>query len=675
MRILIRSYDIDDLGGSGTTLRAIARYLSELGDIVWATNFAHTVDEIREWSPDLIIGQQWATEEASGWATVLHVPFVMLVHGLGQYEQFMPQCDLVVFNTNTQFQSARSALGATQATVLYPPVLRTDYVTDGTGDCLTLIGSGVIKGVDTFINLARAVPEERFLLVTDDCIADNPANLEIHPEVADIRSIYARTKLLLMPSAQEAYGRVAVEAAMSGIPTVATDLAGIREATSGHAILIGEGGDWDQAVREVLLNLDAHRQSARALAELRDPIEHLAALREKLHALVRAGRRKPTLALCMTVADEAATLAKAIESVAPFVDEIIIGVDRKSTDETSAIAQRWATHYFEYSEPSPPNFPRMRNRAMEMVNTDWAIVLDGHEWIEHPEVIRKALETTAWSIEIQTLYEPDENRVPSLAFPFPRIHRRHVRFVGAEAHEEVSTPLDRRDLHPEIKVWHERRPGQAASVRGEQKAGAELEALRAAWIELGDRRALFYLANGLRDSERYREAISAYEEYLQAPNFKEEGWQALLYMARCFAAEREWSTARRLFEQAILAYPERAESAVGLGYVLLELGEARAATAWFRMAASLPEPTHCRLFVEIPTYRWGAWHGLALALDRTGDYADAAEAESRALARGAGAWAEENIERWRERSIDRLQILQRPDDGETQHRRTLAGGA
>jgi glycosyltransferase involved in cell wall biosynthesis len=563
MRILIRSYDIDDLGGSGVTLRAAERYLSEQGDDVWATNFAHTLGEIREWAPDLIIGQQWATEEASQWATLLRVPFVMMVRGTGQYEQFMPQCDLVVFNTNTQYELARHALGATPATVLYPPVVRADHATAGIGD-------------------------------------------------------------------------------------------------------------WEHAVREALLDLDAHRQSALALAELRDPTEDLASLRTKLQRLVTAGRRKPTLSLCMTVANEAATLEKAIDSVAPFVDEIIIGVDGKSTDETSAIARRRATHYFEYVETSPPNFPRMRNRAMEMVNTDWAIVLDGHEWIEHPELIRPSLETTAWSIEIQTLYEPDENRVPSLAFPFPRIHRRHVRFEGAEAHEEVSTPLERRDLRTDIKVWHERKPGHASSIRSEQKAGAELDALRAAWIERGDRRALFYLANGLRDSGRYRDAIIAYEEYLRAPNFKEEGWQAMLYMARCFAAEREWGPARHLFEQAILACPERAEAAVGLGYVLLELGEPRAATAWFRMAASLPEPTHCRLFVEVPTYRWGAWHGLALALDRAGDHTAAAEAESRALAGGAGEWADENTQMWRRRSADRLEVLQSTDDGPMQYGKALA---
>src|SRR5436305_14742741 len=103
----------------------------------------------------------------------------------------MPQCDLVVFNTITQYQLARPALGATPAMVLYPPVFRADYATDGAGACLTLIGSGAIKGVDRFINLARAIPAQSFLLVPDDRIADHPPNAALHSRVADIKSISA----------------------------------------------------------------------------------------------------------------------------------------------------------------------------------------------------------------------------------------------------------------------------------------------------------------------------------------------------------------------------------------------------------------------------------------------------------------------------------------------------
>jgi hypothetical protein len=65
------------------------------------------------------------------------------------------------------------------------------------------------------------------------------------------------------------------------------------------------------------------------------------------------------------------------------------------------------------------------------------------------------------------------------------------------------------------------------------------------------------------------------------------------------------------------------------------------------MAAALPEPVDCRLFVEVPVYRWGAWHGLALALHALGDRQGALTAERRAKRGGAGAWADQNISAWK----------------------------
>jgi len=210
--------------------------------------------------------------------------------------------------------------------------------------------------------------------------------------------------------------------------------------------------------------------------------------------------------------------------------------------------------------------------------------------------------------------------------------------------------MNRRDSRLDIHVWHERRPGAAAMSRADQKCHGELDVLRAAWTQHRDRRALFYLANGLKDAGRYDEAIGCYEAYLEAPNFPEEGWQALLFLARCRAAGRDWHSAKQSFERAVLAAPERAEGFFGLGQVLLAEGQARPASSWFRLAASLPEPMDCRMFIEVPIYRWAAWHGLALALDRLGDYRGAAEAEARARASGAGAWTTHNINLWRTRA-------------------------
>ena len=52
--------------------------------------------------------------------------------------------------------------------------------------------------------------------------------------------------------------------------------------------------------------------------------------------------KRPTISLCIFARDEAATIREAIESVKPLCDEIIIGIDSSSSDETEAIAAEYA---------------------------------------------------------------------------------------------------------------------------------------------------------------------------------------------------------------------------------------------------------------------------------------------------------------------------------------------
>jgi glycosyltransferase involved in cell wall biosynthesis len=104
-----------------------------------------------------------------------------------------------------------------------------------------------------------------------------------------MRTVYERTRILLMPSAYESYGRVGLEAAASGIPTVAHPAAGIREAL-GDAALFVDRNDVDRWV-EAIGSLDAPEEYARRaeLARRRfetlDPSSEIDALEAKLCAL------------------------------------------------------------------------------------------------------------------------------------------------------------------------------------------------------------------------------------------------------------------------------------------------------------------------------------------------------------------------------------------------------
>jgi hypothetical protein len=118
MRALCRSYDLADPAGSGAAMRRLAETLREHGDEVWITADALGLDAVTAWQPDVVIAHQWATSEGAQWATALGKPFVMLVHGPRQYEQFMPPCDLVLFDTPELLAPAQPALGPTPARAL-----------------------------------------------------------------------------------------------------------------------------------------------------------------------------------------------------------------------------------------------------------------------------------------------------------------------------------------------------------------------------------------------------------------------------------------------------------------------------------------------------------------------------------------------------------------------------
>lgn len=140
--------------------------------------------------------------------------------------------------------------------IVRPPVDWQRYITDRPdAEAITLVNVTGEKGSDTFYELAARMPDRKFLGVIGGWGApdrrDLP-NVEIVEHCDDMRSVYARTRLLLMPSEHESWGRVAVEAMTSGIPVLATDLPGPREA-------IGDGGRlieldwWDEYERQIRL--------------------------------------------------------------------------------------------------------------------------------------------------------------------------------------------------------------------------------------------------------------------------------------------------------------------------------------------------------------------------------------------------------------------------------------
>ena len=92
------------------------------------------------------------------------------------------------------------------------------------GDCITLVNANLNKGVLQFLELARRMPSRKFLGVLpyygELQVPPAPDNVEWIPFSDDIRQVLKRTRILLLPSYYESFGRIAVESLLNGIPVV-----------------------------------------------------------------------------------------------------------------------------------------------------------------------------------------------------------------------------------------------------------------------------------------------------------------------------------------------------------------------------------------------------------------------------------------------------------------------
>ena len=97
------------------------------------------------------------------------------------------------------------------------------------GDCITLVNANQNKGVNQFIEMANRMPDRRFLAVIpyygELRPPPAPSNVEWTPFDDDIRNILKRTRVLVMPSYYESFGRIAIEAMYNGIPVLYSKIA------------------------------------------------------------------------------------------------------------------------------------------------------------------------------------------------------------------------------------------------------------------------------------------------------------------------------------------------------------------------------------------------------------------------------------------------------------------
>lgn len=186
------------------------------------------------------------------------------------------------------------AVRPSSALIVRPPVFADEYRTKP-GSKVTLVNCNLEKGGRVLEALARRMPDTEFLAVAgaygEQILPDLP-NVEVLQQVpgSEMRAqVYAKTRVLLMPSSYESWGRAGCEALASGIPVVAHPTPGLCESL-GEAGVFVDRNDLDgyEAVLRKLMQPAEYRlasKRARARSAELDPTDELAAWCDAVEAL------------------------------------------------------------------------------------------------------------------------------------------------------------------------------------------------------------------------------------------------------------------------------------------------------------------------------------------------------------------------------------------------------
>lgn len=148
---------------------------------------------------------------------------------------------------------------------------------------ITLINLNENKGGVIFLQIAEAMPHKQFLGVLgsyDKQVTKQLPNIKYVANTTDIRQHYEKTRILLMPSDFESWGRTATEAMCSGIPVISSKADGLVENCGKAGIYVENRDDVNEWV-EAISKLDdekayaAASKKAKARSREHDPKEKL----------------------------------------------------------------------------------------------------------------------------------------------------------------------------------------------------------------------------------------------------------------------------------------------------------------------------------------------------------------------------------------------------------------
>ena len=100
---------------------------------------------------------------------------------------------------------------------------------------------------------------------------------------------------------------------------------------------------------------------------------------------------RQTLSVCIIAKDAELFIGRCLNSVKDIADEIIVGIDNTTTDDTLAICNKYGASVIQIESPLVTGFEEARNQTLSKASGDWILWIDTDEVLDNPQGILKYL--------------------------------------------------------------------------------------------------------------------------------------------------------------------------------------------------------------------------------------------------------------------------------------------
>ncbi len=320
--------------------------------------------------------------------------------------------------------------------------------------------------------------------------------------------------------------------------------------------------------------------------------------------------KRAPIGVALMVRDGEKTLGTCLDSLRPYVSQIVVGVDLTTTDKTTKTAKKHGADIVfplqvsdwhecdKHGRVLAQDFAKARNETFKRLDPKlpfW-MWIDADDYLvggEHLKHLCESLPADALGAWLPYHYATVNNGAATTTlFDRERLLRSSVGWEWEYRVHECVKPLSPGTWFPSQALPH---PIAVYHQEGVHKSVASTERNQVL-LEIGleekgeDPRTTFYLANGHFAAGRLREAVHWYERTTEISQNPYECWQSFCYMSLAYRRLGLLDDATRAAFCAVDLIPTYKEAYFRLAEIYLDAGQYEKVLFWDRIARTMADP-------------------------------------------------------------------------------------